>query len=221
MRTAGYALALAVALGAVRAQAENPGDAAPPAQGQGISLDQLLARWSAMPGLSASFVEEKQLALLSAPLRSEGTIHFLHGRGVAVHVRAPSRQSTLVTDRQLVLWDGHTVRRINLDAAPSVAAFAQVFSLLLGADRAALDRTFSLVFQGQTDPGWSLRLLPRAQALRDVVSAIELEGSGTSLAVLRIREANGDTSTLRLSAVDAQRHYSDAEADQIFRVPPP
>ena len=221
-KTAGYALALALALalGAVRAPAQTATDASP-APSPSADLDRLLALWAAMPGLQADFTEEKQLALLAAPLRSEGTIHFLRGRGVAVHTRLPSRQSTLVTARQLVLWDGHAVRRINLDASPAIAAFAQVFSLLLGADRTALDRTFTVTFQGRADDAWALRLVPRAQALRDAVAAVELEGKAAALALLRVREANGDVSTMRLSAVDAQRRYTEAEADRVFRVPPP
>lgn len=215
--SAAFALA-GLVLAPVTGRAEEPlaGTAAASAD-----LDRLLAQWSAMPGLQAAFSEDKQLALLVAPLHSEGSIHFLRGRGVAVHTRAPSRQSVLVTERELTLWDGRSVRRIRLDASPAVAAFAQVFSLLLGADRASLDRTFVSTFRGRPDGAWSLHLEPRAQSLRDAVGAIDLEGNATALSVLRVREGNGDVSTMRFTAVDAAHRYTDDEANRVFRAPPP
>ncbi len=200
------------------ARAEGTATSAPAPAGE---LDALFARFAAMPGLQARFAEDKQLSLLVTPLHSEGTIHFLRGRGVVVHTTSPTRQSTLVTDRQLVLWDGRTVRRVDLDASPSVAAFARAFTLLLGADREALERAFTLALQGRADDGWTLRLVPVAAAARNVVATIELEGKGLILSTLRIREANGDLSTMRFTGVDVQRRYTGAEADRIFRVPPP
>jgi Outer membrane lipoprotein carrier protein LolA-like len=195
-----------------------PGAATPPAKG----LDALLERCARSPGLSAQFTEEKQIALLAVPLRSEGVLHFAPGRGLVRHTSKPSPQSVLVTDQDLVFWDGKTTKRIALGSSVTIETFAHAFSLLLTANRAALEKSFSLVFRADdAGDGWSLRLSPTGADLKKVIASIEIEGRGLDLSLLRVRETNGDVSTTRFSAVDAARKYTDAELDRLFRVPPP
>lgn len=222
--TRGVVLALLIAgattasLGA-RAAEPHPAAPAPAAKADDVrTLDKLLEGCSRMPGLSARFVEEKQIALLAVPLRSSGTLHFARGRGLVRHTTEPSKQSVLIDDKELVVADGSNVRRIALSSSPTVETFARSFSMILAADRAALEKNFTLDFR-PVNAGWSLTLTPKAQELKSVIAAIELEGQGLVLSLLRVREANGDASTTRFSAVDVTRQYGAEEAARVFRVP--
>ncbi|HVJ90102.1 MAG TPA: outer membrane lipoprotein carrier protein LolA [Labilithrix sp.] len=184
-------------------------------------LGVLLERCAASPGLTAKFVEEKQIALLSVPLRSEGTLHFSPARGLVRHTSKPSPQSVLVTDKDLDFWDGKATKKVALGSSATLATFARAFSNLLTANRAALEKTFTLAFHPH-DAGdaWDLVLTPTEPDLKKMLSSIEIEGTGLELSLLRIREANGDVSTTRFSSVDPAKRYTDAELDRLFRVPP-
>ncbi len=50
-----------------------------------MTLDQLLARFAGMSGLSAKFREEKRMALLAAPLVNEGILYFAPKGRLAAH----------------------------------------------------------------------------------------------------------------------------------------
>lgn len=225
MKPAGAAAIVALALVGVappRAATAEPRAAAAPATR--TTLDGLLQSCAKSPGLYAKYVEEKQVALLAVPLRTEGTVHFAPGRGLVRHTLVPSRQSVLVTDRELVFWDGKTVKRIPFGTSKTVETLARAFSLLLAADRAGLERDFALTFRRTTttpdDDAWLLELLPTSAELAKSIRAIEIEGRGLVLSTLRVREANGDLSTTRFSDVDTARRYVGEELEATFRVPP-
>jgi len=185
------------------------------------NLDALLGACAKMPGLAAKFSEEKQIALLAVPLRSGGTLHYTRARGLVRHTAEPSKQSVLVTDKDLVFWDGKDTKRVSLGSSATLETFARAFSLLLAADRPALEKSFALSFRAEdASDGWSLKLTPKGAALHDVIKGIEIEGHGLTLSMLRVREANGDVSTTRFFAVDTNKRYSDEEANRTFRVPP-
>jgi outer membrane lipoprotein-sorting protein len=211
-------LSLAVASVPATAQAEDGAAAAE--KREVVDLDSLLRGCAKMPGMTARFAEAKQIALLSVPLHSAGTVYFARGRGLVRHTTEPAKQSVLVTDKEVVLWDGKATRRMNLASSSAVETFARAFALILAADRPALEKRFDLRFRTGEAGAWSLALTPKAAELARVISSIELEGRGLVLSVLRVREANGDLSTTRFTDVDVAKRWSDDDADQAFRIPP-
>lgn len=182
-------------------------------------LDTLLARCAKMPGLYAKFTEEKQIALLAVPLKSEGTVHFARTRGLARHTTAPSPSSVLVTDKELIFWDGKTTKKVGLASSATLEAFARSFSMLLAADRAALEKTFTLTLTPKDGGNWSLELVPKND-LKKVIASMTIEGRDLELTTLKVKEANGDVSTSRFTQVDVAKSYSNEEADRVFRAPP-
>jgi hypothetical protein len=185
-------------------------------------LDALLARCATVPGIYARFTEERQIALLAVPLRSDGTLHFARGRGLVRHTLRSARasQSVLVTDKELVVWDGRSTRRLRLGSDGAVDAFVQSFSFVLAGNRPALEKSYALAFRAGNAGGWTLSLAPTGAELKKVITTIELSGRGLTIGTLRVREANGDVSTTRFTDVDVQKRYGDEEADRIFKVPP-
>ena len=78
-------LALSLALCCVTLAGASPTSSQ--AQPAAPTLERLLAGFASMTGMSARFVEEKQIALLARPIRSEGVLYFT----------APGRLMRLVT----------------------------------------------------------------------------------------------------------------------------
>jgi hypothetical protein len=190
------------------------------AEGPKGTLDTLLDRFAKSPGLQASFVEEKQIALLAMPLRSEGVVHYSPHRGLVRHATKPSRESVLVNDKEIVYWNGKDTKRIPLGASAVVGTLARAFALLLAADRAGLEKDFALTLRPAENEAFRIVLEPKSAEVKKVISGIELEGRNIELSVLRVRETNGDVSTTRFSAVDVSKKYTDAELARVFTLPP-
>lgn len=215
----GMVLAACCAL-APLAAAETPAPSAALAPASSAELDTLFSALGKSPGLSAKFREQKRIALLAAPLKSEGTVHFDRAHGLAKHGRTPSPKSVLLTPTSLSMWDGKKVENVSLATAPGLKAFADGFRMILAADRAGLEKTFEMQFFGDANAKWQLRLTPRDAGLKKAVSSIELAGSKLELSSLTVKETNGDVTATEFFELDTAKKYSEAEAKNVFRVPP-
>ena len=205
------------------ASAQTPAAAPPPAAlapASSAELDVLFAALGKSPGLLAKFREQKRIALLAAPLKSEGTVHFDRTHGLAKHGRTPSSKSVLLTSTSLSMWDGKKVENVSLATAPGLKAFADGFRMILAADRPGLEKSFEMHFFGDPNARWQLTLTPRDAGLKKAVSAIELAGTKIELSSLVVKEANGDVTTTEFFDLNTAKKYSEAEAKDIFRVPP-
>jgi hypothetical protein len=207
-----------------------PSPAAPAASDAGASssqLDALFVAFGKSPGLVAKFREERQIALLVAPLKSEGTVHFERSKGLARHTTAPKKSSLLLNGGTLTVWDGSKTEVIQLTGQPALRAFADSFSMFLAADRQGLEKVFRLELT--TSPSdvrdakekWKLRLVPLAPQLQKMIKELEVVGQGVVLSTLRVMEASGDVSTTTFYDVDANKKYTASEAAAVFRVPGP
>ena len=194
--------------------------AAPPAS-PSAPLDVLFSAVAKSPGLFARFHEEKQIALLIAPLKSDGTVHFDRQKGLARHTLTPSKKSILLSGGTLTVWDGTKTEVIALSSQPGLRAFAEAFTMFLAADRAGLEKTFKLDFTGDPHAAWKLKLTPLSPQMKKMVTELEVTGQATTLTVLRVVEASGDIGTTTFSDVDSSKQYTPAEAAQVFKVPSP
>jgi hypothetical protein len=231
------ALAIAWAIAGMALTSLAPADAQPPASRGGdpqtpggvradasapaplTSLDGLFATMARSPGLLARFHEEKSIALLVQPLRSDGTLHFDKKRGLARHTLSPKKQSVLRSGSTLTLWDGAKVETVPLQSSAPLRALAEAFSLLLAADRAGLEKSFSLGFHAD-GKAWRLSLVPTNADLLKIVLAIDLAGEDRTPRTLTVHEASGDVGTTTLLDVDLDKQYTEREAAAVFRVPP-
>lgn len=188
-----------------------------PARAQG-GLDGLLAKFRAMPGLEARFHEEKHIALLAAPLESDGVLRFAPPAHLLRRVTSPSPSTLLVDGDTLRIREGDETRSLDLSASPPVRAFVESFRALLAGDRAALEAHFRLRFEPGEGEAWRLTMRPRDRSLARAVERIAVEGRGVVLERLVVSEASGDRSVTTFRAVDAQRRYTKAELERLFRL---
>jgi outer membrane lipoprotein-sorting protein len=191
--------------------------AAPRARAEGATLDGLLAEFAAMPGLRATFHEEKHIALLEEPLVSEGTLHFAPPGRLARHVTSPSPSSVVIDGDKLLFGDAKGTRELDLAARPPVRAFVDAFVKLLAGDKPALERLFAAELE-PGKAGWRLVLRPKSSPLKDVFDRLEAEGAGVVLSRLGVYERSGDSTETTFRDVDATRAYAPDELERVFRV---
>lgn len=206
--------AIAAGVLAVSVVWASAGRAAPP-----TPLEDLLARFKAMPGLEAQFREEKRFAMLDAPLVSEGALHFAPPGRLARHTTTPVRSTVLIDGDRLAFGDERGQSEIDLAQKPVVRLFVDAFVKLLAGDQAALERLFAAEHTALPDDAWTLVLLPKVSPMKGIIERLELRGAGLVLDRMRLLEVGGDETITTFSRVDAERRYTPEEAARLFRLP--
>ncbi len=179
------------------------------------SLDALLEGFQSVTGLHARFREEKHIALLAAPLTSEGEIFFARPGGLLRRVTEPTPSEALIANGRLSLRSGSERQDIDLTQNPVLSAFVQSFQHVLVGDRAALERAYEVQYS-HDGAAWSLRLRPRNRQLREFLQEMTLSGNGTSMQEMVMLEASGDRTTTRFFDVDLNRSFSASERRSLF-----
>jgi hypothetical protein len=83
-----------------------------------VTVDTILGAFRDVPGLEAHFKEEKRLAVLVAPLISEGQIYFAPPHRLAKRVLVPAKSSMLIDGNRLSFQDEHGSETLSIDAYP-------------------------------------------------------------------------------------------------------
>lgn len=188
-----------------------------------ITLDALLARFRALPGLSARFREEKRIQLLAAPLVSEGTLDYAPPSRMVRRTASPAASTALIDGAQLRFSDGNGQQSLDMNTMPVVRQFVDSFLAVFAGDRAALERAYLMEFRA-TDAAsperWSLTLRPRAPALQRVFREVALRGDGVALSSMLVRETSGDETETTFREVNHARRYTAEEQSRVFRLDP-
>ncbi len=179
------------------------------------TLDALLDAFRKSPGVSARFTEEKHIALLKKPLKSEGALYFMAEGKLARHVESPKRSVILLEGNDLRISDGKGVRTVDLAKNAAVAALVRSFVHLLRGDRAVLEKDFKVDFSDRGGT-WQLRLTPKTAPLSNLVTGITVTGQGLVLSEMTVAEPNGDSTVTRFSEVNTARRFTEAEQKQLF-----
>jgi hypothetical protein len=177
-----------LALVSVRADAQS----SPP------PIDELMRRLAAVPASRASFTEEKSIAALTAPVRSEGRLVYRRPGHLEKTTAGPNAESLMVDgDRLSIIAEGQPPRLIDLDSEPALRGLVDAVRGTLAGDLATLRRSYDVAMQGSLTE-WRLTLTPRDQSLKQLLRQVTVEGSGTDLHAVRIIQANGDQSLMTI-----------------------
>ncbi|MGF1469678.1 MAG: outer membrane lipoprotein carrier protein LolA [Sandaracinaceae bacterium] len=188
---------------------------------QDLTLDELLARFAALPGRECRFDEEKTLGtLLAVPLRSEGRILFDPPGRFLRQVERPEPSAMLIVGDRLRMRDaGGPVRELPIDRLPALRGFLDSFRAVLAGDRAALERYYAVELRAASPAGgWTLILTPRQPDLARLIATITMAGRGPRLDEMRVVEVTGDVTVTRFHDVDPDRRFSAAEQRRLFRL---
>jgi outer membrane lipoprotein-sorting protein len=168
------------------------------AQPSSPPIDELMRRLAAVPASRASFTEEKTIAALTEPVRSEGWLAYRRPDHLEKTTTGPNRESLMVDgDRLSIIADDQQPRIIELDSEPSLRALVDAVRGTLSGDLATLRQSYDVAMQG-TMEAWRLILTPRDQSLKQLLRQVTVDGAGTELRAVRIVQANGDQSLMTI-----------------------
>jgi outer membrane lipoprotein-sorting protein len=180
------------------------------------TLASLLGSLQKSPGVSADFVETKKLTLLETPLESRGSIYFERPAKLARHVREPASSRMILDRDELTISEGGKTRRVDVRQGHVVRGLVEAFVLLLGGRRAELERRFRMEFAVALGARWTLSLVPKDAAMRKTFAGFDFTGSGLVVTRMRIRQTNGDVTTMAFENVRTQRRFTAAEEKRFF-----
>jgi outer membrane lipoprotein-sorting protein len=187
-------------------------------QGGDAVLDALLARLAKIESLIAHFSEEKQMALLAVPLRSQGTLYYAKPRLLARHTQSPQKSSLVLRGDKLEFGDAAHSESMGLDAQPAVRVLVDTFVSVLSGDRAQLSKLAQLEVESLPAEGWRIHVTPRDPAVLRIVRKMSFEGKGPELSRMELLDANGDRTLTNFSEVQLGKRLSDAEVARLFRI---
>lgn len=188
------------------------------------ALEQLLARFAGMSGLSAKFREEKRMALLAAPLVNEGMLYFAPKGKLARHITAPAPATVLIDEGSLRFADAGGTETMSLAQNPVLRLFVDSFVKIFAGDRVALERMYTMELQALPVGAdgvarWSLGLRPRVAPMTQIIERLEIVGHDVALESMRVVEIGGDETITTFSEVDTQRRFTAEELVALFRLP--
>ena len=184
------------------------------------TVDSILTRMARIQGLHCSYREEKRIALLSAPIMSEGTIDYARPGRMIRRVTRPSAQIVFIDGGELRMAEGGHTQRIDLATQPVVRSFVDSFLQLLQGDRRALERTYTLTLETSASNGWTLILRPRSTPLTQFVREIRFQGHGDAMEQMVMLEVSGDSTTTTFTQVNPNQRWTAAESARVFSMTP-
>lgn len=215
-----FALLLACQVGAARAQGNGPRDAGSTRTGAAmgtVDVDSLLSAFSKMPGLEASFTEEKHIALLAKPLTSRGRLFFAHPGLLLRRIEAPEPSEVMISKDSLRMRDKAGEQTLDLRARKDIRPFVESLTWILAGDRAALEKVYTIGFLPESaSASWQLTLKPKVPPLSQLVAALTIRGHGMYVEQIEVRETGGDKTITRIVSADPKRTYSPSERKKLF-----
>lgn len=160
----------------------------------------LMRSLQAIDSSKARFSERKELAILSEPLESSGTLVYRAPGRLEKHTLVPERESMVLDSGRLVLEnaDRGWRRTFSLREHPVIWAFVESIRSTLAGDLATLRRFYDVDLEGG-EAGWRLKLEPREPGMKAVVDEIQISGSGAWISRVEILEAGGDRSVMTIN----------------------
>lgn len=165
-------------------------------------LASLLEQFEGVQALSANFVEQKDIALLSEPLVNFGRIEYSKPKHLERRTTRPFESLWRLDGHTIAVEDGGERTMIDLREYPDASLLATAFMDVLEGDVNLLRKNFRVSFVPQrADTPWNITLRPLESGRRALFKRIEISGLGVLVERLIIVESSGDKSTTSFSDV--------------------
>jgi hypothetical protein len=183
----------------------------------------LLGLFARMPGLEATYTEEKHLALLAAPLQSSGRICFLPPGHLIRQVESPEPTMLRITPNELVVQDRDRKESVDLRRSESLRQFITSLVQVFAGDQKSLQRAFTIVYalDAKSERMWSLELTPKGAQLQRMMQRLALRGEGEAVTSIEVLDPNGDRTTTTILTADVARRFDADEKKRLFGIEPP
>jgi outer membrane lipoprotein-sorting protein len=179
-----------------------------------------MAGMAGTPGVVARFREVKELALLSAPLESRGTLYFAPPDRLARIVEQPGPSRLVIDGERLLFHDAAGGDEVDLSGHSIAREYVSNFIVLFNGDLDALQERYTPTFHAD-GRAWSLELRPRRRPLADFVERVTLQGEGRVLQRMELVESDGDRTTTWFEEVEIDHRFGTAESERVFALPEP
>lgn len=182
----------------------------------------LLAVFARMPGLEATWEEEKRLALLAVPLRSSGRLVFLPPGYLHRAVEKPEPGALRITPDELRIEDREHRETIDLQRSDTVRTFVTALVQVFAGNEAALQKAFVVEYtpDAKEPQKWTLTLRPRQERLGKLMRELVLRGEGEAVVAIEVTDPNGDRTTTRILTADVERRFDAEEKRRWFGIEP-
>jgi len=161
------------------------------------AFDELLQLLAARRHGHVTFTEVQQLAMLDRPLESSGELWYEAPDRLEKRTLKPRAQTLILEHGVLTARRGHRTYVMALRDYPQVVPLVESIRATLAGDRAALERTFRVQFDGTLD-AWTLLLVPVDTTLAGAVKDIRIAGERDAVRTVEIRHSDGDRSLLSI-----------------------
>lgn len=170
-----------------------------PARSADIAQE-ISARLAAAEVVRGRFDQTKTVAGFSRPLLSQGDFLLWRDHGLLWLTRAPFPAQLVLTTQQLSASTGGSRQQIDTTREPAMKMVNQMFLALMAGNVAALRERFAIQGELIGKTGWRLELTPREAGVAQHLKRIEIAGE-RHVRRVRLDEANGDSTSIRFSAL--------------------
>ena len=165
----------------------------------GWALPQLMQSLRQVKSSTAYFSERKELRMLSEPLMSSGMLNYVAPDKLQKSTLLPRPERLSIDGGKLTIERSETSenRTVALADFPEIGAFVESIRATLAGDLPALDRYYTISFQGDAGD-WQMTLEPKEPRLRELVKSIRIAGRGTSIRTIVSEQGDGDRSEMSI-----------------------
>jgi len=190
-------------------------------------LSSMLAAMRSSPGVVAEFTESKELALLSSPLESAGTIYFIPPHRFVRVVTSPARSRLVVDGDKVRMEDSSGNKALDLSASPIARQIVDSFVVLFNGDEARLRELYRAEYSEDASAAganaasgaWHLRLAPRSMPLDRMISYFDMYGHGAHVDRMEAVEPDGDRTVTKFGKTDVEHRFTERELADLFAEP--
>ncbi len=168
----------------------------------GLDLAGLMALLARQHSGEASFVEQRFVHTLDAPLRSSGTLAFTAPDRLARRTLEPRAEAMLVEGDNLTLTRSGRTRSMQLDTMPEMLAIVEALRGTLTGNAQTLQRHFRTAVSGTAD-AWTLELTPLEAALASRLRSARLSGVRGEVHSVEMEMGSGDRSVTTITPMRA------------------
>jgi len=167
------------------------------------SVSELMEAMSQTRMARAKFVEQKNISMLEQPIESSGELFYTAPDRLEKRTLQPKAESMQLEGSTLWIISEGKSHVLQLSRYPEIAAFIDSIRGLLSGDRKALERSYQLQLSGKKT-AWTLILEPKNPRVQKVLLRIEIEGAQTTLRNILIEQADGDSSSMKITPVSSR-----------------
>ena len=168
------------------------------------------------PVVRGKFEQEKSIKGFKQPLKSAGDFVLAREKGIVWHVLKPCESTLIVKPDSLQSrrGDGEVSMQMRAEDEPVLRTVNAMLFAVMSADLVQLRQFFEVSGKAQAS-GWQMHLVPRDPMLAQWLASVDLQG-GQFVREVKLQEARGDSSTIRIQDAAAEQSLREADV-ALFR----